>query len=201
MLARTPGSRGRRASHILGWFATAALVAGFAVWAGPLGSNLSGAATPACTSAQLVIWINTTGNGAAGSSYYNVNLTNLGPGSCTLEGYPGVSAVSLSNQQVGSAAGRDSATHAQLVTLTSAKSARGLETSTTSNTATAILQITEVENFPTPICHQIAAAGLRFFPPGDRSSKIIPFPVAACAKAGPEYLHVQAVEKYVNGLR
>src|SRR5262249_18751428 len=63
------------------------------------------AATPACKSQQLVNWLNTTANGTAGTIYYELQFTNVGP-TCTLRGYPGVSAVSLSGHQLGKPARR-----------------------------------------------------------------------------------------------
>jgi hypothetical protein len=158
----------------------------------------SAAVVPACTTSNLVVWLNTVGNGAAGSSYYNLNFTNLSGHTCTLQGYPGVSGVSLTNHQVGSSAARSNAIGASTITLTSARSAKGLESSSSRNTATVILQITEVENYPVASCSQISAAGLRVYPPGQTASKVISFPFAACAKSGLRFLHVQAVERDVN---
>ena len=44
------------------------------------------------------------GNSYAGGDYYYIQFTNLSGHACTLRGYPGVSAVSLSGQQIGSPA-------------------------------------------------------------------------------------------------
>jgi len=185
--------------RFVGWTGAISLIAGLLTLGVPTGTAISSAATtPACTTSSLVIWLNTVGNGAAGSSYYNLNFTNLSARACTLAGYPGVSGVSLSDHQVGSAAARDNTIAPALITLTSALSARGLLSATTRNTATVILQITEVENFPSTTCRQISAAGLRVYPPGQRTSKVVAFPFAACAKGGPRYLHVEAVQKDVT---
>ena len=155
------------------------------------------ATTHPCTTSNLVVWLNTVGNGAAGSSYYDLNFTNLSAHSCTLIGYPGVSGISLSNRQVGSTAARDNTVAPAVITLTSAISARGLLSAAMHNTATVILQITEVGNFPATACRQISAAGLRVYPPGQTTSKVVAFPFAACAKGGPRYLHVKVVQKDV----
>jgi hypothetical protein len=176
----------------------AALIVGLFVWGVPADLTISSAATTRpCSTSNLVVWLNTVGNGAAGSSYYDLNFTNLSTRACTLIGYPGVSGVSLSNQQVGSSAARDNTIGPAVITLTSALSARGLLSATTHNTATVILQITEVFNYPASMCRQISAAGLRVYPPGQTTSKVVAFPFAACAKGGPRYLHVQAVQKDV----
>jgi hypothetical protein len=174
------------------------LIVGLLVWGVPAGTTISSAAAiRPCTTSNLVVWLNTVGNGAAGSSYYDLNFTNLSPHECTLIGYPGVSGVSLSNQQVGSSAARSDTIAPIVITLTSALSARGLLSSAMYNTATVILQITEVGNYPTATCREISAAGLRVYPPGQTTSKVVAFPFAACAKAGPRYLHVEAVQKDV----
>src|ERR1700736_3708798 len=62
---------------------------------------------PRCTTADLVVWLDTQGNGAAGSSYYSLELTNLSGRRCTVSGYPGVTAVNLAGHQLGRAATRD----------------------------------------------------------------------------------------------
>ncbi|HEY5111117.1 MAG TPA: DUF4232 domain-containing protein [Acidimicrobiales bacterium] len=189
--------RGSLFSKVAGWSGALTLVAALGVWGLPSGPVASAAATPACTTSNLVVWLNTTGSGAAGSSYYRVNFTNLSAHSCTLYGYPGISSVSQSGIQLGLAAGRDAAHVASTITLTSARSASGLEKSTSHNTATAILQITVAENFPISACAAITAAGLRVYPPGQKESSVIPFPFVACAKSGPRFLHVEAVQRYV----
>src|SRR5580692_2209284 len=129
------------------------LVAAFFVWGFAGRALASSAATPrACTTANLDIWLNTNGNGAAGSSYFSLNLTNLSASTCTLYGYPGISAITQAGVQVGSAAARSSAHAVSVITLSSARSAKGFETSTAHNTATVILQIADAENFPQTSC-------------------------------------------------
>lgn len=184
--------------RLVGWIGTLTLIV--TSLAGVVSTDTTAASvatTRACTTSNLVVWLNTVGNGAAGSAYYDLNFTNLSARACTLIGYPGVSGVSLSNQQVGSSAARDSTVAPSVITLTSALSARGLLSATTHNTATVILQIAEVANYPTFMCRQISAAGLRVYPPGQTTSKIVAFPFAACAKGGPRYLHVEAIQKDV----
>lgn len=190
--------RGRRPGRFVGWTGAFAIVVGLFVSGVPAATTIASAATThPCTTSNLVVWLNTVGNGAAGSSYYDLNFTNLSAHACTLMGYPGVSGISLSDRQVGSSAARDNTIAPALITLTSAISARGLLSAAMLNTATVILQITEVGNFPAATCRQISAAGLRVYPPGQTTSKVVAFPFAACAKAGPRYLHVEAVQKDV----
>lgn len=193
-------SRGGRSTKVLAAASTLTLLAGLLVLALPSTPALaSTAAAPACTTGNLDVWLNTMGNGAAGSSYYNLNFTNLSAHSCTLYGYPGVSGVTQAGIQLGSSAGRDAEHAPSVITLTSAKTARGFNNDTPRSSATVVLQITVAENFPTSMCAPVTAAGLRVYPPGQKESTVVPFPYVACGNAGPRYLHVESVQKYVTG--
>src|ERR1022692_3127969 len=65
-------------------------------------------ASASCATSRLVVWLNVPpGNDYAGGAYYYLEFTNLSGHACTLRGYPGVSAVSLSGRQLGSPAGWD----------------------------------------------------------------------------------------------
>jgi hypothetical protein len=146
-----------------------------------VGTSAVAASAPACSTSGLVIWLDTRGNGTAGSTYYNLEFTNQSGHACTLRGYPGVSAVDLSGHQLGSAASRNPARAPRLVTLA------------TDKTAVAVLRIVDVGVFSPSQCKQRPAAGLRVFPPNRRTSKSVPFPFAACSRRGPTYLSVEAV--------
>ena len=134
-------------------------------------------AAPGCTTPGLVVWLNTTGNGAAGSVYYHLEFTNLSGGACSLSGYPGVSAVDLAGHGVGSPASR-SPSLVRPITLA------------TGGTASAVLRIVAVGNYPSSRCNPTSAAGLLVYPPNQRASKVVPFPLRACAKTGVAYLAV-----------
>jgi hypothetical protein len=65
------------------------------------------ASTPKCTAGELGVWIAANhGQGAAGTAYYPLEFTNLSTHACTLEGYPGVSALASNGSQLGDAASR-----------------------------------------------------------------------------------------------
>ena len=84
--------------------ATLAAVMALAAVAGPLAAPAGAAAAataPKCATSSLVVWLDTDGNGSAGSVYYNLEFTNLSARTCTLTGYPGVSAVGLGGGQLG----------------------------------------------------------------------------------------------------
>jgi Protein of unknown function (DUF4232) len=159
----------------------AVLVAGAVVLAAGGAAERGGTAAAACTSGSLVVWLNTQGDGTAGSIYYTLEFTNLSGRACSLHGYPGVSAVGLGGQRLGSPASRNPLSPVRVATLQKGA------------TAKAVLQITEAGNFPSRTCGQTTAAGLRVYPPNQTAAKIVPFPFAACARSGPVYLHVAPV--------
>jgi hypothetical protein len=140
------------------------------------------ATAPKCATSGLVVWLDTNGNGAAGSVFYNLEFTNLSGRSCSLTGYPGVSAVGLGGAQLGSAASRDRSRKPRTVTLKSGA------------TATAVLRIVDAGNFSSTACREVTAAGLRVFPPNQAASRVVPFPFSACSRTGPVYLTVRAVQ-------
>jgi hypothetical protein len=166
--------------------ATAALATAgaLAVSAGPATAShrAHAAAAPACASSSLVIWLSTYGSGAAGSTFFNLEFTNLGAGSCTLRGYPGISGVTLTGAQLGSAGSRDPQHAAVTVTLKS------------HSTAHVVLRIVDALNYPKTACVPVTAAGLRVYPPGQTASKIVPFPFLACSRTGSNYLSAETVQ-------
>jgi hypothetical protein len=137
------------------------------------------AVAPRCAASQLMVWLGIPGDGAAGSTYFQLELSNTSAKTCTLYGFPGVSAIGRNGHQLGSAADRDYADPIHLVTLR-----RGA-------TAHVLLQITDVANFPPASCDPANAVALRVYPPNDRRSVQVPFSVRACGKSGPVYLHVR----------
>ncbi len=141
------------------------------------------AVTPLCQTPGLVVWLDTNGNGTAGTIFYKLHFTNLSGHACTLNGFPFLFAVNLAGHQVGRrAAFRPPSPH--LVTLGKGK------------TATAVLGIEDTGNFPPAACHPVTAAGLRVFPPNQTRSKLVPFPFSTCSRAhGPTSLNVGAVKK------
>jgi hypothetical protein len=137
--------------------------------------------TPRCATSGLVVWMDTFGNGAAGTIFYTLEFTNLSGHACTLHGSPGVSAVSLSGRQLGSPARGDYSGDTPTVLLASG--------------ATAYAQldysdVTTSNNFCTTV-----AAGLRVYPPGQFASKVIPFPLLrVCTRSGLVYMGVGPVQ-------
>jgi len=139
--------------------------------------------TPLCQTPGLVIWLDTTGNGTAGTTFYKLHFTNLSGHACTLNGFPFLFAVNLTGHQVGPrAVFRKPTPH--LVRL-----ANG-------NTATAVLGIVDTGVFSRSACRPVTAAGLRVFPPNQTRSKLVPFPFSTCSRPrGPASLNVGAVTR------
>jgi Protein of unknown function (DUF4232) len=145
------------------------------------------AAVPACKTTHLVVWLNTQANGAAGTIFYTLNFTNIGP-KCTLRGYPGVSAVGGGGKPLGSAAVRSSVKPVKTVTLNTPSASHG-----TFSTAHDLLGIVEVGDFPNSTCSPIIASGLRVYPPNQSLAAFVAFPFGACSRSGPKYLKVAAL--------
>ena len=141
------------------------------------------AVAPGCQTPGLVIWLDTSGNGAAGTTFFKLHFTNLSGHACTLNGFPFLFAVNLAGHQVGRrAAFRKPAPH--LVTLANGK------------TATAVLGIVDTGVFSRSACRPVTAAGLRVFPPNQTRSKLIPFPFSTCSRPhGAVSLNVGAVTR------
>jgi Protein of unknown function (DUF4232) len=140
------------------------------------------AANPACSSSHLVNWLDTDANGTAGTIFYELQFTNLG-NTCTLRGYPGVSAVSLSGQQLGKPASR--VTGIQLKTVTLKRGA----------TVKAALGIVDTGVFSSSQCQAVTAAGLRVIAPNTTGSTVIPFPFSTCSAGGASSLTIRPVTK------
>jgi len=133
---------------------------------------------PRCVRSWLTSWIGVPGGQTAGSTYYQLEISNVSGQTCTLYGFPGVSALGAGGRQLGSAAGRDHGYTELTVTLRPYQ------------TAHVVLQITDVGNFSPAACRPRTADALRVYAPGDYASMKFPFSFRACARRGPVYLHV-----------
>jgi hypothetical protein len=147
-------------------------------------SGGAGASTAPCSTSNLVIWLpNGHGNGAAGSIFYKLRITNLGSAACTISGFPTVSAVNLKGKAVGKPASKETGQKAGVVKLAAGGS------------ASFQLRVVEAGNFSPADCHPTMAAGLRVSPPGGGGSKVVPFPFETCAKPIQPVLTVGPVKK------
>ncbi len=140
--------------------------------------------TPLCQTPGLVIWLDTQGSGAAGTIFYKLHFTNLSGRTCTLNGFPFLTAVNLAGRQVGPRAVFRTPPSPRLVRLANGR------------TATAVLGIVETGNFSRSVCRPVTAAGLRVFPPNQTRSKLVPFPFSTCSRSrGPASLTIGAVTR------
>jgi hypothetical protein len=131
-----------------------------------------------CLRSQLVAWLGLPRTGFSNEkNFYDLEISNISSNTCTLYGYPGVSAVNAKGKQLGSAAFRDGGFEA-LVTLTPG------------DTAHALLFIDYKGDIPASQCDPTTAYGVRVYAPGDYSSMGFPFSFPACAKRGPAYLDI-----------
>jgi uncharacterized protein DUF4232 len=137
---------------------------------------VSATAVPACSGTQLRAWMSNQGDGAMGSVYYQLEISNVSTTTCSLFGYPGVSAVNASGQQLGSPAARDTSRISKTVVLSPG------------DTAHAVLRIIDVGAIG---CPSAKATGLRVFAPNTTASQTVPFSFLACANKGPVFMYVR----------
>jgi len=175
---RLPARLARRAAGLLiaGPMCVALLLGPAAAAAG-----VHAARAPRCATSGLVMWINAEGAGTAGSFYFHIEFANLSGRTCSLSGYPGVSAVGLRGNRIGSPAIREVTGTPGLVTLRPEEQ------------TSAIVRVVDVGALPAS-CRPAAAAGFRVYPPGETASKVVPFPFHTCSHGGPGALLVRAVK-------
>ena len=166
---------GRRIAVGLGLAGTAILLPTAALASsGHAGAAAHAAAAPACTSNHTRVWWGEPGDAATGHIHYPLQFSNIGTTTCTLFGYPGVSALDTNGNQVGLPATHSGAK--QLVTL-----APGA-------TAHVILDVTQGAF----VCsNPIDAPVLRVFAPGQVNAQLVPLATTGCP--GQSVLHVDAM--------
>ena len=142
------------------------------------------AAIPQCAAAfgqdgNVSAWVPANqGNGTAGTTYYPLEFTNISGHACSLLGYPGVSAISGTGQQLGSPAGWGSLSGARRAVL-----APGA-------TAHTILAIHDVYAYTKRACDPADTVELRIYPPDQRLATYAAFDFEACSHAGVAYMGI-----------
>jgi hypothetical protein len=130
------------------------------------------AGPPRCTTAELSGSLGQS-EGAAGSIYVPLILTNTGKRTCALRGFPGVSYVAGDDgHQVGPAA-EWQGERGGSVRLDPGKA------------ATAQLRLVNVHNFDEAACKPTPVRGFRVYPPGDTASLFVPMDGTGCAATPP----------------
>jgi uncharacterized protein DUF4232 len=149
---------------------TAALAAS----AGPA-APATPAHAPYCVSAHTEVWYGLPSDGALGSSYFQIEITNIGHTTCFLYGYPGVSADDIHGHQVGKPA-----THGG-----------GRVGATLTPGATAHFVLRVVDAGAIVGCTPVDASVLKIYAPEQSHPKILGFPSQGCA--GKSVLSVDSV--------
>jgi Protein of unknown function (DUF4232) len=107
--------------------------------------------------------------GAAGSTYAPLVLTNAGTRTCEVRGFPGVSYVAgADGHQVGPAAAMNGPRGGEVVLKPGAAAA-------------AQVQMVNVGNFDPAVCKPTPVRGLRVYPPGDTASLYVEHAGIGCA--------------------
>jgi len=108
--------------------------------------------------------------GALGSEYQVIDLTNVSSVACTLFGYPGVAlAAGTPPTQVGASASRSTAAPPALVTLEPGQ------------TANALLRITEALNYSSAACSPTPTTSIQIYPPNQTVPMYLPYSTTGCA--------------------
>jgi hypothetical protein len=138
-------------------------------------------AAPTCSAKNLIAWVGLPADNGAGSSRYQLELSNKGSHTCTLDGFPGVSAYGAAPKfpQLGNAAARDHTHKSHLITLT-----RG---------GTAHAELIIGDSLITNACHPVRAAGLKIFAPNDRRATSVQLTFEACQKKGTDFMSVSTM--------
>ncbi len=120
------------------------------------------AAAP-CNGASTTAWIGLPANGTAGTSFYELEISNIGHHACTFFGYPGVSTLDIHGHQIGRPARHSGA--------------KSLVTLQPGGTSHVVLGVTDAG----AVCaHPVHTVLLRVFAPGQFHSKLVPLPLEAC---------------------
>jgi len=130
-----------------------------------------GLAIVPCPTAGLKVAEGTEG-AAAGSTYLQIDFTNTSGRSCLLYGYPGVSLTTGTTPatQVGTGASRSTVDQKVVITLAAGA------------TASARLQLVDVQNYPSATCDPVSGNYLQVYPPGQTVAAYLPFKGQTCAK-------------------
>jgi Protein of unknown function (DUF4232) len=143
-------------------------------------SNAKGSASTSCATSSLKVSLGSA-NGTAGTTFYPLKFVNTGKTSCTLSGYPGVSAVTSSGKQIGNSASRVKSKF-RTVTLAPGKQ------------QSASVGIVETGNFSAASCKPVAAAGLKIIPPNQSRSVTIKKKFSTCSSTAATSLTVRPIK-------
>jgi hypothetical protein len=122
------------------------------------------------------------GQGAAGTTYQIIVLTNTSGSACTLYGYPGVSFVTgQGGSVIGAPASRNHLIPDTLITLQPGQA------------ASALVGVTDTGALPQSACQPGTSDWLQIYPPGDRGSLFVQYSAQVCTRPGEKYITVTAM--------
>jgi hypothetical protein len=161
--------------------AVAALALALIAPAASSASRAPDVSTPKCGAADLGVWVALDqASVASGTSFFQLEFTNLSHHACTLRGFPGVSAIG-GGGQLGSPAVQDHAVAASTVRL-----APG-------GTAYALLEYLDVVAGNCPSAAKRTAFELQVFPPGQSRANHAFWDLTACTARGSVFLKVRVI--------
>jgi hypothetical protein len=147
----------------------------------PGGTAGSAPSQPTCPASALQPSLSTS-NGAAGTIYQAVLLTNTSSQTCALDGFPGVSFVTRPHgRQLGAPATRSDVLAPVSVVLQPGKAAQ------------MVVGVAQAGNFPPAKCHPTEANWLRIFAPGDFGALYLRYSTQACGSPSLSILTVTVV--------
>ncbi|HUZ52186.1 MAG TPA: DUF4232 domain-containing protein [Streptosporangiaceae bacterium] len=128
-----------------------------------------------CVAANTRVWYGLPADHATGHTYYEFQISNIGRSTCTLYGYPGVSALNSAGHEVGLPASHNGSR----VSVTLAPGA----------TAHVVLVVV---NASLRCSNPVPATQIRVYPPGQFHSQSVPLATQACL--GRSVLQVDSVQ-------
>jgi Protein of unknown function (DUF4232) len=146
-------------------------------------SNAKGAPQPSgggCATSALKVTLGRA-NATAGTIFYPLKFVNKSKTSCTLRGYPGVSAVGKRGKQIGNAAKRVPSKF-RTVTLKPGKQ------------QSSSIGIIETGNFSPARCKPVTASGLKVFPPNQAKAVTLKKKFSTCSSKASTSLTVRPVK-------
>ena len=172
----------RRIAAIAAGVAATGLILATAAFAttSSAGGRTSAASAPGCTAFGLGVWVAVgQGNGAAGTIFYPLEFTNLSGHTCSLFGFPGVSAINQQGNQLGSSANWEGTASPHAVIL-----APGA-------TAHTMLAYHDAAVTTEPGCDPVnSAVLLKVYPPGQHSATYAAYDFQSCSRKGVRYLSI-----------
>jgi Protein of unknown function (DUF4232) len=152
--------------------AAVALGAGTATWGAAAASAAPAPApVPVCTASQLNVWVSPdSANGTAGTTYYNLDITNVSGRPCQLRGWPAVVATNSRGRQFGAPA--RAVGHGPVAAVTIFPD------------ATAHANLGYVDAALSRSCRPATAAALSVGLPGVRGARHAFFPLQICTRRG-----------------